>query len=103
MIRRPPRSTLFPYTTLFRSASLAGAIGALRQPTPLRRDAEQTTVLVLAHRQLQPDALVTGQERQVALRGRRSDDLPAAPPLEPAKLRDHGPGGTAGHGLAARA
>src|SRR5258708_20127293 len=25
MIRRPPRSTLFPYTTLFRSASLAGA------------------------------------------------------------------------------
>src|SRR2546422_1991002 len=27
MIRRPPRSTLFPYTTLFRS-ELAGAIGA---------------------------------------------------------------------------
>src|SRR3712207_7061309 len=26
MIRRPPRSTLFPYTTLFRS--LAGAVGA---------------------------------------------------------------------------
>src|SRR3712207_7586298 len=24
MIRRPPRSTLFPYTTLFRSARLAG-------------------------------------------------------------------------------
>src|SRR5687767_15329912 len=27
MIRRPPRSTLFPYTTLFRSA-LAGVVGA---------------------------------------------------------------------------
>src|SRR3712207_7736043 len=27
MIRRPPRSTLFPYTTLFRSL-LSGAIGA---------------------------------------------------------------------------
>src|SRR3989442_12004609 len=26
MIRRPPRSTLFPYTTLFRSASVIGAI-----------------------------------------------------------------------------
>src|SRR3712207_7838665 len=26
MIRRPPRSTLFPYTTLFRSDALAGAI-----------------------------------------------------------------------------
>src|SRR5256885_9398086 len=25
MIRRPPRSTLFPYTTLFRSLHLAGA------------------------------------------------------------------------------
>src|SRR2546422_1495244 len=28
MIRRPPRSTLFPYTTLFRSHSLGGAAGA---------------------------------------------------------------------------
>src|SRR5256885_5757452 len=30
MIRRPPRSTLFPYTTLFRSDQrrLAGAVGA---------------------------------------------------------------------------
>src|SRR5690349_22861700 len=26
MIRRPPRSTLFPYTTLFRSVSLAGRV-----------------------------------------------------------------------------
>src|SRR5438105_12042562 len=60
------------------ASSLAGAIGALRQPTPLRGDAEQTTVLLLAHRQLQPDALVTGQERQVAVRGRGSDDLQAA-------------------------
>src|SRR2546427_12257952 len=30
MIRRPPRSTLFPYTTLFRS--LAGIAGALTAP-----------------------------------------------------------------------
>src|SRR5438105_9364526 len=27
MIRRPPRSTLFPYTTLFRSAARPGAPG----------------------------------------------------------------------------
>src|SRR2546422_4526162 len=26
MIRRPPRSTLFPYTTLFRSAAVAAAL-----------------------------------------------------------------------------
>src|SRR3712207_8302107 len=34
MIRRPPRSTLFPYTTLFRSAALAreaGVRAGLRQ------------------------------------------------------------------------
>src|SRR2546426_8611385 len=31
MIRRPPRSTLFPYTTLFRSNS-----GAMRYRTPRR-------------------------------------------------------------------
>src|SRR5687768_18369853 len=29
MIRRPPRSTLFPYTTLFRSKRLIGAFGLL--------------------------------------------------------------------------
>src|SRR5437660_8978886 len=28
MIRRPPRSTLFPYTTLFRSLSVLGRVGA---------------------------------------------------------------------------
>src|SRR2546425_6468743 len=27
MIRRPPRSTLFPYTTLFRSRQAGGAVG----------------------------------------------------------------------------
>src|SRR3712207_7419371 len=29
MIRRPPRSTLFPYTTLFRSAASSGSAGLL--------------------------------------------------------------------------
>src|SRR2546422_2089302 len=37
MIRRPPRSTLFPYTTLFRSpglfASTAGEVSDDQQPT----------------------------------------------------------------------
>src|SRR2546422_3146565 len=31
MIRRPPRSTLFPYTTLFRSQELMGKLVRLRQ------------------------------------------------------------------------
>src|SRR5438876_4916735 len=36
MIRRPPRSTLFPYTTLFRSTAPATAA---RDPTPPSRAA----------------------------------------------------------------
>src|SRR3712207_7110739 len=34
MIRRPPRSTLFPYTTLFRSARAATAATVRRMPRP---------------------------------------------------------------------
>src|SRR3712207_8740118 len=34
MIRRPPRSTLFPYTTLFRSASANGFADALSISVP---------------------------------------------------------------------
>src|SRR5258707_5873077 len=34
MIRRPPRSTLFPYTTLFRSGLLVGLLGAQRSHQP---------------------------------------------------------------------
>src|SRR2546430_9610459 len=36
MIRRPPRSTLFPYTTLFRSAWI-GPSSAAPAPAPLGR------------------------------------------------------------------
>src|SRR3712207_8791610 len=36
MMRRPPRSTLFPYTTLFRSEPLLGAVVQVAfQPAPL--------------------------------------------------------------------
>src|SRR3712207_7310357 len=34
MIRRPPRSTLFPYTTLFRSQADDGALGVLALADP---------------------------------------------------------------------
>src|SRR5258708_8892415 len=49
MIRRPPRSTLFPYTTLFRSRSSRrarpGARGSIEQPlvrTRRRRDCSRS-------------------------------------------------------------
>src|SRR3712207_8493573 len=35
MIRRPPRSTLFPYTTLFRSVHVLDASGGLEGRDPL--------------------------------------------------------------------
>src|SRR5256885_10192763 len=37
MIRRPPRSTLFPYTTLFRSARNGRQRGEMAQPGELAR------------------------------------------------------------------
>src|SRR3712207_7088079 len=40
MIRRPPRSTLFPYTTLFRSRP--GARAARRMGLPAVRDARRS-------------------------------------------------------------
>src|SRR3989454_6330531 len=40
MIRRPPRSTLFPYTTLFRS--FAGLVSRIRRELPIRRDSAAT-------------------------------------------------------------
>src|SRR5256885_7284380 len=35
MIRRPPRSTLFPYTTLFRSMPLPCSVMSVRRPAML--------------------------------------------------------------------
>src|SRR2546430_9423827 len=43
MIRRPPRSTLFPYTTLFRSKSVHGVLNPTYQ-AGLRRDAVQPDI-----------------------------------------------------------
>src|SRR2546423_5786853 len=41
MIRRPPRSTLFPYTTLFRSAQSCGAITRTTRGSPGSHQREQ--------------------------------------------------------------
>src|SRR2546430_11790172 len=48
MIRRPPRSTLFPYTTLFRSVRDAGqhleVIHPVRLPPLFRRDVDRAAM-----------------------------------------------------------
>src|SRR2546421_11009998 len=46
MIRRPPRSTLFPYTTLFRSISGAKLRTADRGVDPVMRDVIDAMILV---------------------------------------------------------
>src|SRR2546427_8887536 len=53
MIRRPPRSTLFPYTTLFRSAELGDVVGRARRHDPPRARGVQrchVRAVPLAHR-----------------------------------------------------
>src|SRR5438309_5465687 len=47
MIRRPPRSTLFPYTTLFRSESLIPH--SFRGQAEARSAGEQTILRILLH------------------------------------------------------
>src|SRR5206468_10082834 len=44
MIRRPPRSTLFPYTTLFRSATVAHAQQRLPIDRAVEVEAEQVRI-----------------------------------------------------------
>src|SRR2546426_9350961 len=75
MIRRPPRSTLFPYTTLFRSverhlepavAERRSVLCLEREPRPRRR-----------HRRQQNDVLGLGvvvREAQVRLVAERSEE-----------------------------
>src|SRR5256885_10833282 len=50
MIRRPPRSTLFPYTTLFRSTfAVSGfAVLAMQPPARVRHDAEPALAALVA-------------------------------------------------------
>src|SRR5438309_6320640 len=43
MIRRPPRSTLFPYTTLFRSPPDAGPAGTSSRSSRVAGSAARTT------------------------------------------------------------
>src|SRR2546430_7523533 len=57
MIRRPPRSTLFPYTTLFRS----------RPPMPLRQIQDNL-------RQLQTSAIEVGQMVRRVVSNMRSEE-----------------------------
>src|SRR3712207_9081204 len=70
MIRRPPRSTLFPYTTLFRSrgpasGSAASQVG-VAQDLRLQLQLVESVLDDIADAD-DPDQAPVGQHRQVAL------------------------------------
>src|SRR3712207_6925029 len=69
MIRRPPRSTLFPYTTLFRS--FVDEVRRLAAATPGLRDG-LTASRALGYRQLL--AHLDGQLTEDEARARRSEE-----------------------------
>src|SRR3712207_8250274 len=74
MIRRPPRSTLFPYTTLFRSeaALAAGARGG-----PLQGERPGLAVVVVGERGSRDDGRVRAGEdvQRTGLEDRKSTRL----------------------------
>src|SRR2546422_8593835 len=49
MIRRPPRSTLFPYTTLFRSVFLEGDVILIQGHDLFRRKISEATGIPVAN------------------------------------------------------
>src|SRR2546422_483388 len=89
MIRRPPRSTLFPYTTLFRSRPVRAAVDhhAAHPADPLPAVVVERDRLVLAREQLLVEHVQHLEERHVGthVRHRVPDEAsresrPALPP-----------------------
>src|SRR2546427_4732190 len=77
MIRRPPRSTLFPYTTLFRSPCAARSTAETPSPSILRPDSGLTPCPVSEGSHLRPLTLTTVQKSHVrgTLEDRKSTRL----------------------------
>src|SRR3712207_7297710 len=78
MIRRPPRSTLFPYTTLFRSSRVESARAALERIRALldRADSLGTVIRlesVLSDRQAELESLLA-QQKALAAQTQMSTD-----------------------------
>src|SRR5438132_7207776 len=93
MLRRPPRSTLFPYTTLFRStpptrrarssatAARAGPEGAAGPPRPrARRRSEEHTSELQSHSDLVCRLLL---EKKKSRGAHHSEPAPARRPPQP--------------------
>src|SRR3712207_8393263 len=66
MIRRPPRSTLFPYTTLFRSDLVDQARGQLL-PAHLHRPPPEPLTVGIGRMRTHPNAVRTGDRKSTRL------------------------------------
>src|SRR2546426_5111443 len=77
MIRRPPRSTLFPYTTLFRSRVLEDALVERLAPRvqglELARDARRV-VRIVGEQQPQPVVRIADPARGIEPGSERSEE-----------------------------
>src|SRR5256886_9969448 len=90
MIRRPPRSTLFPYTTLFRSEVAVHALEVLRDAAaPASRVGAQAQVLLdgEVHERTAPLGRVADAEPHQVFRRAPVDALPREADL--ARRADH--------------
>src|SRR5256885_17263283 len=84
MIRRPPRSPLFPYTTLFRSYEEAAPLEAARAATGRALDGDQALALGLVT--AAPDDIDWDDEIRIAMEERAAMSPDALTGLE-ANLR----------------
>src|SRR2546426_3791507 len=85
MIRRPPRSTLFPYTTLFRSQPAVPAPDV--EHGRAGRDPGERARLAEAHPLLAAAAPGTARAVERGQLGRRRTDLPAHGPSNLGRVR----------------
>src|SRR3989454_8900713 len=84
MIRRPPRSTLFPYTTLFRSYDPLPdhQVGA-----PTERSGREARRVHFQHRDVRERVLTLDLRREIPSIARRDDDLLS--PLRDVRSEEH--------------
>src|SRR3989449_4580542 len=84
MIRRPPRSTLFPYTTLFRSLWSFGNFGRTTEQVRAALDHEGLRA-PLAH--VSPTVVLVGWERSLAIAHRLGHEYLIVPSFTPDTAR----------------
>src|SRR3989442_7235684 len=76
MIRRPPRSTLFPYTTLFRSRPrVGGAVGGDAPGVEQRQHVRERMLAAVGADDHRPRLHDVEQPRAVIIRDRKSTRL----------------------------